>query len=198
MCVREEGFLPSSALSSSNPIKALLLPLWGLAVLPSARPAAHLKTPSTTNNNCPSHTQKYSHMKLKCQHTYTLIYIDRLFHLSQKRRVCVCVASELTSHHHPGCWQPLLWPPGAWPPLTEPSALCLDNQSVKRQAMLTLAGLGAASFGNADPLITYSSRLCKEKYVIYLLRLGDIHKIDPTIFSPKTLISKFTDRATIL
>lgn len=50
------------------------------------------------------------------------------------------------------CWQPLLWPPGAWPPLTEPSALHLDNQSVKRQAMLAPVGLDAASFGNTDPI----------------------------------------------
>lgn len=81
------------------------------------------------------HTHKHTHIYL---HTHTIPPFLKV----------VCVASELTSHHHPDCWQPLLWPPGAWPPLTEPSALGLDNQSVKRQAMLAPAGLDAASFGN--------------------------------------------------
>lgn len=144
MCVHEEGFLPPSALSNSNPIKALLL--WGLAVLPAARPAAHLKPPSTQRLPL---TQKYSHMKQMClrtqmhthapTHTHINTYIHT--HTIPPFSKVVCVASELTSHHHPGCWQPLLWPPGAWPP----SELCLDNQSVRRQAILAPAGLDATT-----------------------------------------------------
>lgn len=140
MCVHEEGFLPSSALSNSNPIKALLL--WGLAVLPAARPAAHLK-PSSTQRLPLAHRSIHTWNKcayaLKCTRTHTHKYIHT--HTIPPFSKVVCVASELTSHHHPGCWQPLLWPPGAWPP----SELCLDNQSVRRQAILAPAGLDATT-----------------------------------------------------
>ena len=100
-------------------------------------PRLHNDCPSHTEvftheTNVPTHSNAHAHIHThKYTHTHTIPPFSKV----------VCVASELTSHHHPGCWQPLLWPPGAWPP----SELCLDNQSVRRQAILTPAGLDAAT-----------------------------------------------------
>lgn len=116
MRTHEEGFLPSSALSSSNPIKVLLP--WGPPVLPAARPTAHLKT-SPTRRHCPPQAKVFTLdtqrtcIYLNCArshtHTHTRIYRQTIFHIFQKE--CVW-PRELTSHHHPAVGNHYLNPPG--------------------------------------------------------------------------------------
>lgn len=129
MCRAErKGFLPSSALSNSNPIKVLLP--WGLAVLPRVRPTAHLKS-SPAQNNCPPRSHLYS-------------YADTRFSTLSKKW-CVCVwPPELTSNHHPAVGSHYYNPPGARPhpsTLAEPSMLRSGNQSARTKGSARSCGV---------------------------------------------------------
>lgn len=88
------GFLPLSALSSSNPIKVLLL--WGLLVLHSASPS---NPPQI--QTCRQKPRSRMHSAV----VHLLRAVQR-------------VTSALTSNHRSGCWRPLPAPPGVWLPLT--------------------------------------------------------------------------------
>lgn len=153
--VRAQGGVPAIlSTCSRNPIKALVL--WGLVVLPSARPTAHLKTPSI-QNNCHSDAHICINTWNKCASIYNRNASEHmLLHLSKMWRVWPLSWPVIITL---GCWQPFLWPPGPWSPLTEPSMLCSDNQSVKRHTMLAPAGLHVASLVFTNPSITYSSSL---------------------------------------
>lgn len=110
MCEAREGLLPSSALSGSNRIKVLLLRR------PSCSPLcrAHLKS-LYSHNNWPLQSYKNSILN-SCVWTHTRTHT----HTIQRFAPAVCLAFSLTSHHHPCCWQPLLWPPEAWLPPVAP------------------------------------------------------------------------------
>lgn len=88
----------------------------------------------------------YTHIK-KC--------IQTLFELIQN--CCVWVASKLTPHHHPGCWQPLLWPPGTWPPLTEPLSALLRQPICLKTGNTCSTSIQCFFIGNTDTLITWKS-----------------------------------------
>lgn len=134
--------VPAVLSTCSNPIKALLL--WGLVVLPSARPTAHLKTPFFTQQlPClrHKHTHAYQH-ETKVPTSITEMHQHTYYPTIPNSGVCV--ASKLTSHH-PGLLAAITLAPWALV-ARSPSPLCCaqttnllkDKQCSLQQAYVLL------------------------------------------------------------